>query len=174
MKKKKKIPQKKTEKLKEKEKEQKEKEQKQKQYTPTAWIDLITQDPLETTRIENQPFDWTKVKLPKRRWEKRPRLSDTTNEAVNEELVKHIEEEYNGEKPKKSKPQKEMEPDQRAKVIQNMLAKGNLNIGIVPLKTDHIARVEQILIKRGVIGKNESPAARKQRTVKSDYKKLDK
>ena len=94
-------------------------------------------------------------------------LSQSTNEAINEELVKHIDEKYNGEKPPKSKPQKEMNPDQRTKVIQNMLAKGNLNVGIAPISADHIARVEKVLISRGVISENENPAARKQRTVKS-------
>ena len=77
------------------------------------------------------------------------------NENVNNDLMKHMEEEYSGDNQPKSKPQKLMEPYLRQKTIQNMLAKGNLNIGVGPITSEHIARVETILLEMGVLKSNE-------------------
>ena len=134
---------------------------------PAASIDILTHEQIDTTRVENQPIDWVKVKIPRRRWEERPLLSNSINEIVKQDLIKHMEEKYNGENPPKSKPQKQMDPDSRRKAIQNMLARGNLNIGVGPIMKDHISRVEQILIKRGILTMSETPSVRKQRTIKS-------
>ena len=128
---------------------------------------MISEEQLETTRVENQPLDWVKVKIPRRRWETRPQLSQSINEKVNNDLIKHMEDKYKGENQPKSKPQKVMDPDTRAKTIQNMLSKGNLNIGVGPISSDRINRVEQLLLKRGILNKNEHPTTRKERTIKS-------
>ena len=60
-----------------------------------------------------------------------------------------------------------MTADTRDNIIQNMLQKGELNIGIAPISKEHIQRVEQILLKKGILKQNEDPATRKSRTVKS-------
>ena len=135
--------------------------------TPTAPIDMEGNEELETTRKEKQPMDWTKVKFPRKKREQRPNLTETMNEKVTEELNKHVEDNYRGTNKLKTKPQREMTEDQRLKIIQNMLQKSGLFVGIGPISKEHIDRVEKILINKGVLTKSEKPDIRKQRTIKS-------
>ena len=136
-------------------------------YSPPAWIDIITDENLESFRTEKQPFDWTKVKMPRRRWETRPTLSESVNEKANEDLEKHFQEKYQIENPPKTRPQKNITPDMRQKIITDMLTKGALNVGVAPITADRIQRLEKILLQRGILNKNESPTLRKERTIKS-------
>ena len=49
-----------------------------------------------------------------------------------------------------------MTPDTRKQVIIDMLNHGALNVGIAPITTEHIDRVEKILLKREILSKDES------------------
>ena len=122
---------------------------------------------LETTRKERQPMDWTTVKFPRKKREKRPVLTETMNDMVTEELNKHVETNYRQDNIPKTKPQKEMTPELRQKIIQNMLLKSGLYVGVGPITQDHVEKVEKVLINKGVLNKSEKPQIRKQRTIKS-------
>ena len=50
----------------------------------------------DSSRVDTKKYDWTQVKLSKRRWEKRPNLTDTMNRKVTDELEEHIKEKYRG------------------------------------------------------------------------------
>ena len=119
-----------------------------------------------SSRSDPQPFDWTTVKLPRRRKENRPQLSETMNNDVEQKLQEHIETKYTG-KNIKMKPQKQMPEEVRQKTIQQMLAKSGLIVGVGPITGDHIDRVRKALANRGVFSQDENPAQRKQRTIKS-------
>ena len=60
-----------------------------------------------------------------------------------------------------------MDPDQRAKVIQSMLSKSGLYVGIGPLTQDHLARVARFLDTQGLFKESENKSARQQHTIKS-------
>ena len=135
--------------------------------TPTTPIDMEGNEETETTRNEIQPIDWVKVKLPRRKYALRPSLTDTMNKRVTQELEKHITERYKGENPPKVKSQKEMHPDTRRKLIQGMLHKSGLYVGVGPLTKEHMDRVEKVLNKKGLFKDNETKIERAQRTVKS-------
>ena len=141
-----------------------------KELKPALVIDEDGNEDKDTTRLENQPIDWTEVVLPKRRWEKRPSLSDTLNEKVNVDLAKQFEEKYRGETKVKTKPQKEMSHQQRQSIIQSMLQKSGLMVGVGPITMEHIKNVEKLLVKNGVLNISENAKSRLQRTVKSIVK----
>ena len=120
-----------------------------------------------SSRLEDHPLDFVPVKMPKRRWEKRPVLTETMDEHVAEQLNKHIEEKYRGENPPKTRKQKEMTPDQRKEQIQKMLDYSGYKLGIAPLELDHIKRVEANLTKKGLFKRTDTPEIKRQKTVKS-------
>ena len=62
---------------------------------------------------------------------------------VTEELSKYVEEKFRGPDPPKSRPQKDMDPAQCTKVIQAMLAKSGLYVGVGPISKDHIDEISQ-------------------------------
>ena len=141
-----------------------------KKPTPAAPIDLEGNPEAETTREQVQPLDLVNVKIPRRRWEDRPVMTESMTEKVTEELEKHVEEKYRGPDPPKTKPQKEMEPGQRTNIIQSMLAKSALHVGIGPLTKDHIARVGCLLQTKGLFSPEDTKMEKQQRTVKSHVK----
>ena len=63
----------------------------QDKVTPTIPIDLEG-NPQDLTRQENQPIDWIRVKPVRRKLAPRIMLSNTINNAVTDEVEKHIEE----------------------------------------------------------------------------------
>ena len=138
---------------------------------PAILIDNDGNEDKDSTRIESQPIDWTEVVLPKRRWEKRPALSETLNDKVNEDLAKQFEEKYRSETKVKTKPQKEMSNQQRQKIIQAMLTKSGLMVGVGPISMDHVKGVEKHLLAKGILNKKEDAKSRLQRTVKSIVKR---
>ena len=78
-----------------------------------------------------------------------------------------MEVKYCGENVPKTRAKKEMSPDQRKDAIKAMLAKAGMNVGVGPISRDHINKVENILITKGVISAKEHPSRRIQITVKS-------
>ena len=138
-----------------------------KQYIPAAPIDLEGNTQLETTRADQQPIDWAKVVVPRKKRAQRPAMSATMNEHVTDQLNKHVEEKYRGDDRPATRQQKEMSPDQRRKIIQAMLSKSGNYVGIGPISSDHIDRVDRILLSKGINKKTENPLTRKQKTIKS-------
>ena len=122
---------------------------------------------IDSSRREDNKYDWTQVKLPRWRWEQRPNLTDTMNQKVTEELENHIQENYRGESIPKTRAQKLITQDERLDAIKEMLSKTSLHVGIGPISMDHICKVEKALIAKGVLINDEHPTYRKQRTVKS-------
>ena len=110
--------------------------------------------PEDSQRMEPKQYYWTEVRLPKRRWEQRPRMSDTMNEDVQNQYEKHMQEKYRGDNVQHTKSQKPMTPDLRKKIIQDMLIKSGQWVGIGPITKEHIKSVEKILTNRGSIPKN--------------------
>ena len=85
--------------------------------------DIQIDDQDNVTKTEPHKYDWTKVKLPRSRWEtKRPAMSATMDSKVTNELEKHIDENYRGENCPTTRPQRDMSPDTRKqKIQQNIL-----------------------------------------------------
>ena len=134
---------------------------------PAISCNMDGSEVIDSSRVEAKNYDWTQVKLPRRRWEQRPNLTDTMNTKVTEELEEHIKEKYRGEKVPKTIAQTSMTQDERLEAIKEMLAKTSLHVGVGPISMDHIMKVEKALIIKGVLKKDEHPNFRKQRTVKS-------
>ena len=142
---------------------------KEKIYTPSTDIDAEG-NPLINQEEHNQeptPWDWVGVKIPRRRWEKKPILSETMDEKVSEEYERHIQDKYRGENTQKTRPQKEMTKEQRSETIKNMLSKAGLCVGIAPITKEHMERVEKLLLNKKVYKESEPKKSRIQRTVKS-------
>ena len=92
---------------------------------------------------------------------KRPELSGTMNTKVTNELEKHLEDKYKGEKCPKTRPQRSMSPDTRKEKIQMMLDKSGYKLGIAPLTSDHIERVQKWLKSKGLFKTTDSNVVRK-------------
>ena len=116
-------------------------------WLPPANIDWEgEQDPnfQPTSKRQPQQYDWTTVKLPRRKKETRPQMSQTMNEDVEQKYQQHLENKYAG-KDIKTKPQKPMQEETRQKTIQQLLAKSGLMVGVGPITPDHIKRVQRAL-----------------------------
>ena len=107
------------------------------------------------------------MKIQKKKWQTRPELSQSTNEIVTENLNKYVEETMRQPDSYATKAQKQMSPDDRRERIEIMFQKSAFMVGIGPLTSQHISRVEANLLKNGVLKKNENPGIRHQRTIKS-------
>ena len=117
-----------------------------------------------------QSFDWAEVVLPKKRREKRPNMSDTTEQQVNKDLISHFNDKYRGENVPKTRAQKMMTPEQRQEAIDKMLDKSGYRLGIAPFTTEHMQRVDKILSSKGLYIPSDTPAIRKKKTVKAIIK----
>ena len=148
----------------------KQKRQPIKEFIPAPPIDAQGNIDSEITPKENQKYDWTKVKLPKRRWETRPSLSNTMENHVYEDLEKHIEDRYRGDNKPKTKGQKKMTEEQRQKIIDNMLDRAGFKLGISPMTAEHMARVDKLLANKGIFEHDDTPATRKKKTIKAIIK----
>ena len=112
-------------------------------------------------------MDWAEVKLPRRNYKPRPELTETMNEKVAVKLNQYIQETMRQPDSKKTKAQRQMEPHKREDRIEWMLHKSSLMVGVGPIPSDHIDRVEANLLAKAVLKKTENPRTRRQRTVKS-------
>ena len=86
------------------------------------------------------------------------------SEKVSTDLAKQFEEKYQGDMIPKTKPQRDISQQQRLNIIQAMLAKSELMIGVGPISMEHIKRMERLLPEKGVL--------KHLKTQKSDYKEL--
>ena len=86
---------------------------------------------------------------------------------VTEDLNNHIEDKYRGENCPKTKCQRQMTEDQRQLLIQNMLDKSGYKLGMAPLTAEHMNRVDKLLAAKGIYAATDSPATRKQKTLKT-------
>ena len=136
-------------------------------HTPSIDMEGNPIEDKDSNRLENQPIDWTVVKFPKRHYIPRPSLTDTMDEKVTEDLEKHIEDKYRGDNVPKLNPQKMMRADQRQELIRKMLDNAGYKLGIAPLTTDHMERVQKLLAAKGVFNKEDTQSMRKQKTVKA-------
>ena len=121
----------------------------------------------ELSRTEPQPMDWAKVKINKNKWQKRPELSQSMNQKVSDNLEKFVEETMKQPESHGTKAQKEMSEEDRDYYIERMFHKSARIVGIAPLSSEHISKVEANLVKKGVLKKSENPSIRRQRTIKS-------
>ena len=141
---------------------------------PTIDIDkdgnVNVEDENSASRVDNNMYNWTEVKLQRRRWETRPSLSQTMETKVNEDLEKHFETKYRNENCPKTKNQKQMTPGERKDLIQKMLDKSGFKIGIAPLTNEHRDKVEKLLDGKGLFKRNDTPQMRKIKTIKSIIK----
>ena len=117
-------------------------------------------------RLEEQPLDWATVTSRRTFKDQRKQLSDTVNEKVDENLQKHFEK-INENGQIKLKPNKPMDNETRLQKITEMLKDSSLYVGVAPIGRDHINRVADKLLKRGIIDKNAPTLTRIQITVKS-------
>ena len=117
--------------------------------------------------MEPQSYDWTKVKLPRRRWEARPNLTDTMEHKVTEDLNQHFMDKYGGENRPSTRNQKQMSEDQRQERIKNMLDSAGYRLGVAPLTEEHINRINKALSGKGVYAAGDNPSIRKQKTIKA-------
>ena len=124
-------------------------------------------DNTAAARMEHQHLDWAEVKLPKRRWEKRPTMSDTMDQHVKQDLIQHMEEKYNKENCPKTRAQKTMSEEQRQEIIDNMLDRAGYKLGIAPITTQHIDRVNKILQDKGIYPPDDTPQMKKKKTIKA-------
>ena len=129
------------------------------------WEDQEVIPEQDASGLDPKKYDWIQVKTV-RKWKgPHPILSESVQQAANEDLEKHIEEKYDHET--KTKPQKQMTNEQRRHNIQKMLAKQGLQVGIGPITRDRAERLQKALMKKGVFKPGESPAVQKQNTMKS-------
>ena len=89
------------------------------------------------------------------------------DEKVTEKLEKYVEETMKQPESHKTKPRKTMTSEERDYKIKKMFQRSSLIVGIGPISSEHITRVEANLLSKGVLKRNENPNIRRQRTVKS-------
>ena len=135
--------------------------------TPAIDMDGNPTQPNDTSGMEPKNIDWTTVKFPRKRLGTRPDLSQTMETRVTGDLNKHLDDNYRGEQIPKTRPQKAMPHDQRQELIRKMLDRSGYRIGVAPLTTDHMNRVERLLTAQGTFKKDDSANTRKQKTVKA-------
>ena len=133
--------------------------------TPTLNIDWEgNKDDQDISREQHQPMDWAKVR---NKWKPRPELTETMDEIVTENLNVFVEETMKQPESHGTKPQKQMTGEEREERIEKMFKRSATMVGIAPLSSQHIDRVEANLLKTGVLKRSENPMIRRQRTIKS-------
>ena len=124
-------------------------------------------DEREERNDDTQPMDWVKVKIPNTKWKPRPNLTDSVNEKVQEKLNKYVEDTMKQPNSHKTKNQKQMNTEEREERIKKMFQRSSKIVGIGPISSQHISKVEINLIKTGVLKSKENPQTRRLRTIKS-------
>ena len=135
-------------------------------YLPAINLDT-NDDPTnhQEPRTEEQPLDWTRVKTARKVLPDRPPIPEQVQEEVKKDLKSHIKEQQN--KNIRTRPQQQMEDQTRLDKIREMLRKQTLVVGIAPITSSHLEAIEQKMIDRGAMSKNQPNELRKQRTIKS-------
>ena len=138
-------------------------------YLPAINLDT-NDDPTNNLeqRTEEQPLDWTRVKTARKVLPDRPPIPEQVQDEVKKDLKSHIKDQKN--KNIKTKPQQQMEEQTRLDKIREMLRKQTLVVGIAPITASHLEDIEQKMIDRGAMSKNQPKELRKQRTIKSVIK----
>ena len=138
-------------------------------YIPAINLDH-NDDPTtpDTNRSENQPLDWTRVKTAWKVLPQRPPIPEQIQDEVRKDLKNHVREQK--EKNIKNQPQNQMEEDTREEKIREILKKQTLVVGFAPITTSHLESIENKMIERGAMSKNQPKDIRRQRTIKSVVK----
>ena len=139
---------------------------------PTANIDMDgnslhenTQDRQEHEEHPN-PLDFVKVKNRRIFRQERKEMSESLSEQV-KKLVNEFIDDKKQDPNLKIKPKIEMSYDKRQQEIIKMLQRSQLNVGVAPIASDHINRVQNNLVKRGVIDPKLPNEQKHQITIKS-------
>ena len=115
--------------------------------TPTLNIDWEgNKDDQNISREQHQPMDWAKVKTNRNKWKPRPELTETMDEIVTENLNIFVEETMKQPESHGTKPQKQMTTEDREERIEKMFQRSATMVGIAPLSSQHIDRVEANLL----------------------------
>ena len=97
---------------------------------------------------EPQQMDWVKVKVANNKWKPRPELTDSMNDKVAEKLNKYVEDTMRQPDSFKTKAQKQMSREEREGRIESMFQRSAKIVGIGPISSEHIGRVELNLVKK--------------------------
>ena len=123
----------------------------------------------QDNKEHNQPIDIVNVKNTRKKLPPRPKLSESTNgivsnnlEILNIETKKQLDE----EKMKMKKPQN-ISKTQRDKKIEEMFQAAACRIGIAPFTKSNTYKVCQLMTEKGILKKSETLDTRLQRTSKS-------
>ena len=136
-------------------------------YQPTAQMDHDGNTILESSqRLPEQPADWATVVSRRTYKEQRKQLSQSINNQVEDDLIKHFDK-MNDKGEIKTKPKTKMNKDERDKTIVEMLKESSKYVGIAPISREHIIKVAEKLTNRGIIDKNAPYQSRIQTTIKS-------
>ena len=148
---------------------QKPNKQKELTYQPPRNMDMDGNSIVQETvwaEEHTTPLDFVELHNKKFFRNRRKNMSESLNTKVNDEMNKFIKDKKDDPN-LETKHKTDMTPDERDIEIQRMLTNLSLYVGVAPISREHYLRVQQKLVKRGVIPQSTSSAEKQQITTKS-------